>query len=72
MQFIEEFLHELHWLPIVVRIKYKILTIVHKCLNDNKAPANLKNKLIHNNWENAGICAGLRSNDSVMYLWYHM
>ena len=57
-------LHELHWLPIVARIEYKILTIVHKCLNDNKAPVYLKNLLIHNNWINSGVCAGLRSNDS--------
>ena len=57
-------LHELHWLPIVLRIEYKILTIVHKCLNDNKAPVYLKNLLIHNNWIHSGVCAGQRLNDS--------
>ena len=30
-------LHELHWLPIKQRIQYKILCLVHKCL-DCKAP----------------------------------
>ena len=57
-------LNELHWLPIVVRIEYKILTIVHKCLIDNIAPAYLKKMLIHNNWIHSGVCAGLRLNDS--------
>ena len=61
-------LHELHWLPIVVRIKYNILTIVHKCLNDNKAPVYLKNVLIHNNQINSGVCAGLWLNDSTHVL----
>ena len=57
-------LHELHWFPIVARIEYKILTIVHKCLNDNKAPVYLKNLLIHSNQINSGICAGQWLNDS--------
>ena len=61
-------LHELHWLPIVVRIKNKCLTIVHKYLNDNKAPVYLKNLLVHHNWINSGVCACLRSNDSVHVL----
>ena len=47
-----------------MRIEYKILTIVHKCLNDNKAPVYLKNLLIHNNQKNSGVSTGLRSNDS--------
>ena len=47
-----------------MRIEYKIFTIVHKCLNNNNAPAYLKNLLIHNNGINSGFCAGLRSNDS--------
>ena len=57
-------LHELHWLPIVARIEYKILTIVHECLNDNKVLAYLKNLLIHNNKINLGVCTGLRLTDS--------
>ena len=26
--------HQLHWLPVVERIKFKLLTLVYKCLND--------------------------------------
>ena len=47
-----ETLRQLHWLPIQQRIKYKLLTIVFKCLND-KAPAYLKNLLVLNEIEEA-------------------
>jgi hypothetical protein len=40
-----EALKELHWLPIELRIKFKILCFVYKCLNDN-APEYLKNLLV--------------------------
>ena len=26
--------HQLHWLPVLERIKFKLLTLVYKCLND--------------------------------------
>ena len=37
-------LKELHWLPIKLRVEYKILTTVYKCLN-NQAPTYLKSML---------------------------
>ena len=39
---IEEYLRKYHWLPIKERIIFKILLIVHKCLNGN-APSELCN-----------------------------
>ena len=34
-------LKQLHWLPIKLRVQYKVLTLVHKCIND-QATENLK------------------------------
>ena len=42
---ITPYLHHLHWLPIRLRIEYKILTIIFKCIH-NMAPAYLA-ELIH-------------------------
>ena len=36
-----------HWLPIKQRIKFKILTLVYKCIN-NQAPSYLQNLLTVN------------------------
>ena len=36
--------HQLHWLPVVERIKFKLLTLVYKCLND-KVPLCLQKLL---------------------------
>ena len=33
--------HQLHWLPVEERIKYKLLTLVYKCLNE-QAPLYLQ------------------------------
>ena len=53
-------LRELHWLPIEQRIKYKILLLTYKSLND-KAPGYLKELLtITNNSRN------LRSNNKLL------
>ena len=35
-------LRELHWLPVMYRPRYKILTYVYKALNDDTAPAYLR------------------------------
>lgn len=35
---------ELHWLPVIARIKFKVLTLVHKCLY-SKAPQYLRSLL---------------------------
>ena len=43
-------LRELHWLPIKQRIQYKILCLVHKCL-DCKAPKYLQDLLVHYPYE---------------------
>ena len=40
-------LQKLHWLPIKQRIKFKILTLVYKCIN-NQAPSYLQNLLTVN------------------------
>ena len=40
-------LKELHWLPIVLRIKFKIVCTVHKCIYGN-APLYLKDLLVRN------------------------
>ena len=40
-------LQKLHWLPIKQRIKFKILTLVYKCIN-NQAPSYLQNLLTIN------------------------
>ena len=42
-------LKELHWLPVALRIEFKILTLVWKCLN-NEAPAYLID-LLHTNMQ---------------------
>ena len=41
-----EVLYQLHWLPVQQRIKFKILTLVHKCINF-EATTYLENLLIH-------------------------
>ena len=38
-------LAELHWLPIVKRIEFKLLLLVFKCLN-NKAPSYLSDLIV--------------------------
>ena len=38
-------LRDLHWLPVTERIKYKILVILHKCLNCKKYPSYLSDLL---------------------------
>ena len=43
-----------------MRVKYKILCIVFKCLHDKFALAYLRNLLIHNN-RNSGTISGIRS-----------
>ena len=43
-------LHELHWLPIKQRIQYKILCLVHRCL-DCKAQQYLQDLLVHYPYE---------------------
>ena len=42
----EEVLYQLHWLPVQQGIKFKILTLVHKCINC-EAPTYLQNLLIN-------------------------
>ena len=49
----EEVLYQLHWLPIRQRIKFKILTLVHKCINC-QAPTYLQNLLIHHSGARQG------------------
>ena len=49
-------LKELHWLPIRCRVKYKILTLVHKCLQGS-APGYLQELLLAAECR----CDGLRS-----------
>ena len=44
-------LKELHWLPAKYHVKYKILTITHKCIYGN-APAYLKEKVMLVNCNN--------------------
>ena len=41
------YLQKLHWLPIKLMIKFKILTLVYKCIN-NQAPSYLQNLLTVN------------------------
>ena len=36
--------HQLHWLPVEERIKFKLLTLVYECLND-QAPLYLQTLL---------------------------
>ena len=36
--------HQLHWLPVEEKIKFKMLTLVYKCLN-NQAPLYLRKLL---------------------------
>ena len=55
-------LKELHWLPVDVKIKYKILCIVFKSLHDKSALAYLRDLMIHNN-RNGRVVSGLRSSD---------
>lgn len=47
---------DLHWLPIVARVKFKLLTLVHKCLF-SKSPKYLKSLLA----EKKPLRQGLRS-----------
>ena len=55
-------LFELHWLPIRACIDFKILLIIHKCLNYSNLPSYLQNLLVHN--KRLGMYLNLRSNDS--------
>ena len=41
-----EALKDLHWLPIVLRIKFKIVCLIYKCLN-MESPGYLKNLLTY-------------------------
>ena len=50
----EEVLYQLHWLPVQQRIKFKNLTLVHKCINC-KAPTYLENLLIHHPCTRQGL-----------------
>ena len=50
----DEVLYQLHWLPVQQRIKFKILTLVHKCINC-KAPTYLENLLIHHPYTRQGL-----------------
>ena len=54
-------LGELHWLPIKQRIQYKILCLVHKCL-DSKAPKYLQDLLVHYPYEERrrGLCCEIQ------------
>ena len=53
-------LHDLHWLPIHVRIDFKILMLVFKCLHEKFAPCYLKDLLVTN--KHTGMYGNLRSN----------
>ena len=55
-------LKEFYWLPVDQRIKYKILSIIFKCLHDRSELAYVRDFLIHNN-RNSEIISGLRSSD---------
>ena len=57
--------YELHWLPSRVRIEYKILLLVFKCLN-NTAPKYLENLLSINNRD--GIASNLCSCNAVVLI----
>ena len=59
----EEVLYQLHWLPVQQRIKFKILTLVHKCINC-EAPTYLQNLMIHR----PGARQGLQSQSMVKRL----
>ena len=59
----EEVLYQHHWLPVRQRIKFKILTLVHKCINC-EAPTYLQNLLIHH----PGARQGLQSQSMVKRL----
>ena len=52
-------LHDLHWMPISVRIDFKIM-MVCKCLHDRSAPSYLKDLLVIN--KHTGMYGNLRSN----------
>ena len=57
--------YKLYWLPVRVRIEYKILLLVFKCLN-YMAPKYLENLLSINNRE--GIPRNLCSNKAVILM----
>ena len=50
----DEALYQLHWLPVQQRIKFKILTPVHKCIN-GEVPTYLENLLIHHPCTRQGL-----------------
>ena len=50
----DEALYQLHWLPVWQRIKFKILTLVNKCLNC-EAPTYLENLLTHHPCTRQGL-----------------
>ena len=41
-------LHEHYWLPIKVRIEFKIITRMYQVLRNSGSPAYLKNLICHN------------------------
>ena len=51
---------ELHWLPIKVRIEFKIITMMYQVLRNPSLPAYLKNLICHNTC--IGVAGNLRSN----------
>jgi hypothetical protein len=54
-------LKELHWLPVQLRIKHKIITLVHKCIY-GKAPQYLKELIKAKQIKRAGLRSGNISN----------
>ena len=57
-------LHEFHWLPIKVRIEFKIITIMYQVLSNPSSPAYLKNLICHST--HIGVAGNLRSNANNM------
>ena len=51
--------HQLHWLPVEERIKFKLLTLVYKCLND-QVPIHLQKLLEYQEAEKETMSSGRR------------
>ena len=60
-QHITPILASLHWLPVTLRVQFKLLCIVFKCINLERAPLYLKDLIIVNNHNSRS----LRSNAAV-------
>ena len=60
-------LQKLHWLLIKQRIKFKILTLVYKCIN-NQAPSYLQNLLTVNPTSNGLLVQTLNSSNLLSHL----